>query len=106
MPLLANSAVEIHQIEFKKGKRCSKHNHQTKSNFFFVLSGCLMIRVWQKDYDLVDETTLEAGEFTTVKPGLDHEFVGLEDGHALEVYWAELNHNDIVRTDHGGDIPS
>ena len=46
---------------------------------------------------LVDETILEAGDFTQVKPGKIHQFEGLEDGVAFELYWAEFNHNDIVR---------
>ena len=55
--------------------------------------------VWQNgDQDgLVDETILEAGDFTQVKPGKVHQFEGLEDGVAFELYWAEFNHDDIVR---------
>ena len=37
-----------------------------------------MIRVWQNDYDLVDETILGPGDFTQVKPGVMHQFVGIE----------------------------
>jgi hypothetical protein len=40
---------------------------------------------------------LSAGQFTQVKPGLVHQFEGLEDGVAFELYWAEFNHDDIVR---------
>jgi mannose-6-phosphate isomerase-like protein (cupin superfamily) len=47
--------------------------------------------------DLVDETTLRAGDFTQVKPGKTHQFEGVETGVAFELYWAEFNHNDIVR---------
>ena len=59
----------------------------------------MLVRVWQDgDQDgLVDETILEAGDFTQVKPGKVHQFEGLEDGVAFELYWAEFNHNDIVR---------
>jgi hypothetical protein len=32
-----------------------------------------------------------------VKPGKIHQFEGLEDGVAFELYWAEFNHDDIVR---------
>jgi hypothetical protein len=46
---------------------------------------------------LIDETILNAGDFTRVKPGLFHEFIGLEDGVAFELYWAEFDHNDIER---------
>ena len=100
--LHANGVLEFHRIEYKKGGTCSKHLHRYKWNGFFVESGRMKIRVWQKDYDLVDETILEAGDFTRVKPGLYHSFEGLEDGVAFELYWAEFNHDDIVRETVGG----
>ena len=93
----ANGVLEFHRIEFKKNVACSKHKHKFKWNGFYVESGKMMVRVWQKDYDLVDETILNPGEFTQVKPGVYHQFIGLEDGVAFELYWAEFNHNDIER---------
>ena len=70
--ILANSSCEFHRIDFVKGGVCSKHKHEWKWNGFYVVSGEMKIRVWQKDYDLVDETI-------------------------LELYWAEFRHNDIIR---------
>ena len=93
----ANGALEFHRIELNKGGVCSKHLHEFKWNGFFVESGKLKIRVWQNDYDLVDETILGPGEYTKVKPGLYHQFECLESGVAYELYWAEFNHNDIKR---------
>ena len=61
------------------------------------MSGQMKIRVWQNDYDLVDETILNPGDFTAVKPGAYHTFEGLEDGVAFELYWANFSHNDIIR---------
>ena len=95
--LHANGVLEFHRIEYKKGGTCSKHLHRHKWNGFYVESGRMKIRVWQKDYDLVDETILNAGDFTRVKPGLYHSFEGLEDGVAFELYWAEFSHDDIDR---------
>ena len=46
---------------------------------------------------MVDETILEAGDFTMVKPCKFHQFEGVEDGVAFELYWAEFNHDDIKR---------
>ena len=46
--------------------------------------------VWQDDQGLLDETVLEAGDFTMVKPGKYHQFEGLEDGVAFELYWLNL----------------
>ena len=93
----ANGVLEFHIIEFKKGVACSKHKHDFKWNGFFVEKGKMLVRVWQKDYNLVDETILKAGDFTRVKPGGFHQFEGLEDGVAFELYWAEFDHNDIKR---------
>ena len=93
----ANGVLEFHRIDFKAGGVCSKHKHKFKWNGFYVVSGKMKIRVWQKDYDLVDETILGPGDFTRVKPGLMHSFEGLEDGVAFELYWAEFNHDDIQR---------
>ena len=52
----------------------------------------------------VDETILEAGDFTQVKPGKVHQFEGIEDGVAFELYWAEFNHDDIVRRTAGTKV--
>ena len=93
----ANGVLEFHKIDYVKGGVCSKHCHAYKWNGFYVVSGKMKIKVWQKDYDLVDETILGPGDFTRVKPGLYHSFEGLEDGEAFELYWAEFNHNDIIR---------
>jgi mannose-6-phosphate isomerase-like protein (cupin superfamily) len=98
----ANGVLEFHRIEYKAGFQCSKHKHRFKWNGFFVESGRMKIKVWKNDYDLVDETILKAGDFTRVKPGEYHSFEGLEDGVAFELYWAEFNHDDIVRETVGG----
>jgi quercetin dioxygenase-like cupin family protein len=94
----SNGVLEFHRIDFKAGGVCSKHKHQFKWNGFYVVSGRMKVSVWQKDQqDLVDETILGPGDFTRVKPGYMHQFEGIEDGVAFELYWAEFNHDDIQR---------
>jgi len=100
----ANGVLEFHRIEYKKDVACSKHKHEFKWNGFFVESGKMMVKVWQKDYDLVDETILNPGDFMRVKPGVFHQFIGLEDGVAFELYWAEFDHNDIKRESIGAKV--
>ena len=95
--IFSNSSFEFHRINFKKDSECSKHKHQYKWNGFFVEQGTLLIRVWKNSYDLVDQTVLKAGDFTKVKPGEYHQFKGLDDGIAFELYWSEFNHDDIER---------
>jgi len=95
----ANGVLEFHRIEFKKDYACSEHKHSYKWNGFYLESGKMMIKVWQDEDQagLVDETILLPGDFTQVKPGKFHQFIGLEDGVAFELYWAEFDHGDIVR---------
>jgi quercetin dioxygenase-like cupin family protein len=96
-PIETNGFVEFHRIETKKGGECSIHRHNFKYNGFYVESGKLLIKVWQKDYDLVDETILGPGDYMKVKPGVTHQFVCLEDTIAFELYWPEMLVNDIKR---------
>jgi quercetin dioxygenase-like cupin family protein len=100
--LFNKNNVEFHRIETKKNGYCSKHKHEFKYNAFFVESGKLKIKVWKKDYDLIDETIVEAGQMTIVSPQEFHTFEALEDTVAFEFYWVEINPNDIVRENVGG----
>lgn len=102
--IISNESLEFNRIVFKKDYACSKHKHNFKYNGFYVESGKMMIKVWQKNYDLIDETILNQGEFTMVAPGLFHQFIGIEDGVCFELYWANLNLHDIERETVGHNI--
>lgn len=93
---------EIHRIEIEAGGYCSTHKHNNKFNAFYMESGELKILIEQQDYDLVDETVIKAGELSIVKPGLYHSFEAVTDCVCYEIYWTELNHNDIERRTVGG----
>jgi mannose-6-phosphate isomerase-like protein (cupin superfamily) len=47
---------------------------------------------------------LKPGDFTRVRPGFVHQFEGLEDGVAFELYWAEFSHDDIIRKTIGSSV--
>jgi len=100
----ANGVLEFHRIAITAGGHCSKHKHDYKWNGFYVENGELVVKVWQKDYDLVDETRLIRGDFMQVKPGLYHSFEATENTVAFELYWAEFSHDDIVRETVGGAL--
>ena len=103
-PLFNRNNVELHYVDIKKGGFCSKHLHKYKFNQFIVFSGKLKITVW-KEYNkeiLQDVSIISGGQHCIVSPNEFHKFEALEDTSALEVYWVELNVNDIVRLDHGG----
>ena len=95
--LEANGVLEFHRIEINKGGVCSKHRHKHKWNGFYVEEGCLVIRVWKNNYELVDETVLRQGQYTKVAPGEYHQFEALADTTAFEIYWAQFDHDDIER---------
>jgi mannose-6-phosphate isomerase-like protein (cupin superfamily) len=97
--IMANGVLEFHRLNYKAGFKCSEHLHKHKFNGFYVESGQMLVRVWNDDKAkfLVDETLLSAGDFTTVKPGLVHQFQGIKSGVAFELYWAEFDHDDIDR---------
>ena len=87
----ANGALEFHRIEMLKGGVCSKHLHEFKWNGFYVESGQMLVRVWQQDYDLVDETMLYEGDYHKVKL-LDFiiNLNVLSSELVNELYWAEF----------------
>ena len=99
-PIFLQNNVEIHHISAKKGWQCSSHEHVFKFNLFYVLTGRLLVRT-TKD-GLNDETILDPGEMTAIKPGDRHQFEALTDCEVLEVYWVELDPGDIKRHDQGG----
>lgn len=101
-PILLKPQIEMHEIHIKEGAYCSRHHHRCKYNMFYVISGQLKVKTWKRDYNLVDETILGPGESTIQPPGEDHQFEALSDVVCLELYWTELDHNDIVRADVGG----
>lgn len=100
--LFNKNNVEIHRIEANKGGYCSVHKHEHKYNLFFVEKGELLVKVWKNDYNLIDDTFIQTGEMTIVKPGEFHQFEALEDTIAYEIYWTEISSDDIVRKNCGG----
>lgn len=100
-PLFCKNNVEVHRIEGVKGGYCSIHSHIKKFNQFFIESGSMLVSIWRQDQ--VDEVILRPGETCTVKPGEKHRFEILERGTvAFEIYWTEIEPEDIVREAPGG----
>lgn len=100
--LFSKNNVEVHRIEGSRGGRSSMHMHTTKWSMFFVERGKIAVEVEKTDYDLTDRTILGAGQSTILKPGEYHRFEVLQPGTVCyEIYWVELDPNDIVRRDVG-----
>lgn len=102
--LLQTPLIAVHRIWVEPNSFCSWHCHRSKWNAFFVMDGRLHIKI-KKAYGLLDTTTLEAGDFTSVAPGLEHRFEtdDLRRAFALEIYYTQgLDPEDIVRSTNGG----
>ena len=102
-------SFEFHRIEIKANDCCSEHYHKTKWNGFFVESGTLMIKTWSDEPQLerphlCDQTILRADDYFKVEPGKWHQFVGIDDGVAFELYWAEFEPQDIIRRTQGSRL--
>ena len=102
--IFSNSNFEIHRIEINKGGYCSKHKHTHKFNAFYIEKGKLKISIYQTDYDLVDDTIAITGDLSIAEPRLYHKFEALEDTICYEIYWTELDTNDIERESVGGKV--
>lgn len=94
--------VSINRIFIKKNTFCSKHYHEHKTNIFYVESGSILIEEWKKEYNLVDKTIINSNECCSVPPKTFHRFTGLEDSVVYEIYFVEINNEDIIREDTGG----
>ena len=100
--IFQNPFIEFHRIFVGAGGYCSTHKHDFKWNLFYVTSGKLKIKVHKNDNDLIDETILGHGEWTTVKPGEYHSFEAEDDTLAFELYYPEPLSDDIIRQTVGG----
>jgi mannose-6-phosphate isomerase-like protein (cupin superfamily) len=101
--VFSNNSVQINQIHIKKGGRCSKHMHNHKNNIFFVQSGELLIEQWTKEW-LVDSTILKKEDKMNISSQVFHRFTALEDTKALEIYYLDIDNDDIIREDTGSMI--
>lgn len=95
--IFANDNAEVHRIHVLKGGECSKHRHVHKWNAFFVERGEIHIDVWKNSYDLIDRTVLKTGDYMEVPPGEYHRFQAVDDSVVYEIYWVDLDPNDIER---------
>jgi len=96
--------VEVHYLEIKAGGYCSKHRHvKGKSNLFHIISGRLVVRVWDATGEkLIDSTVLDPGQITVVAPLLWHQFEAVKPTRCYEIYETRVDPGDIERVSEGG----
>lgn len=95
--LFNKNNVSIERMIINKGGQCSKHLHDIKNNIFFVEKGKILVEEWQTSYDLVDKTILIAGQSCLINRKKYHRFTGIEDSIVFEIYYVELEEEDIQR---------
>ena len=107
-PLIVTPLFEMHRLTIKPGFRCSLHVHRFKWNAFYVVYGKLFLDLLSNDMGgAVTVEELDIGGFTTIAPGVHHQFRTDVDGpltSALEMYYTEPLSEDIVRRNVGGPM--
>jgi quercetin dioxygenase-like cupin family protein len=100
--IFSKNNVEVHRIEGYEGGITSMHRHTAKWSMFFVEKGKIKIYIEKNDYPLTDKTILKERESIIIRPNEYHCFEIMEEGSvAYEIYWTELNPDDIERKNSG-----
>jgi len=98
--IYSNDAVSVHYLDIKKGGYCSEHKHKNKVNLFYIISGILIVSIFNSGIE--DKTELQAGGVMEVPCGVLHKFEAKSDVQCIEIYQAFLDENDIERKTQGG----
>lgn len=96
---------EVWHASIVKGGYSSRHYHARKPNLFYLLSGHLLVRVFDRPPDTTPAIKfyfLLPGDQVTVEDGVWHQFEAMAPSELIEVYWTGLKGEDIVRADEGG----
>lgn len=92
-----SSNTEMYIAWINNNGQSSKHYHEHKYNYFYVVSGKLIINVWDKNTDQVSAITLGPEDTLTIENKIWHQFIALESTILIEIYWVEINDQDIIR---------
>ena len=90
-----NEIIHIYSAWIKPGGFCSKHYHKNKHNLFFVQSGSIVVKIWDKE--TINEHKLLTGDKILVNSNTWHQFVAIEESIVLEIYYSTIDHEDIIR---------
>jgi len=70
-------------LHVNKGKKCSLHFHEVKTETMHISSGSVIMR-YGKEVGHLIEVTLTKGQSFHIVPGLFHQFEALEDSDIFE----------------------
>ncbi len=97
--LYDNHLCEVCYLDLEPYQRCSYHFHNSKSNYFFVITGELTVKT---EWGTVN---LGPNESFTVHPQDKHEFqTGMAPTRIIEVAYVKLDSEDIYRGKLGGPL--
>ena len=100
--IFSKNNIEIFRIHGKAAGKSSMHMHEHKYSMFFVEKGKIKVTIEKNDYDLIDITELGTHQSMIIRPKEYHCFEVIDDNSiCYEIYWTELNTNDIIRKDCG-----
>lgn len=103
--------VAVSYLELEAGWRCSIHYHRSRANYFFLVSGMVLIELWRSAVKPLGgqlgppsrTIELKPGGNAQVSPLIPHRFRVREPGRMIEVYTGDpVSLGDIVRFDEGG----
>jgi quercetin dioxygenase-like cupin family protein len=94
--LFDNSSTEVHIASVYEKGFTSKHYHKHKYNLLYIIHGSLLLKIWD-DFDAEHSHTLTTGKKFIVNPGILHQFIALEQTHIIEIYFTDIDKNDIIR---------
>ena len=77
------------EIGLNPNYRCSIHHHRIKDETFYVVSGAMILELWNGNKR--NARLMRAGDFQRVLPGQEHRFTGLEKTVFIE---ASTHHED------------
>lgn len=78
-------------LHVEDGKKCSMHFHVKKHETFYIVRGCVIMRLILKDGTPL-KLEMKEGNTLTVPQGLMHQFEGIGDADIMEV---STTHDDM-----------
>ena len=107
--LMLGDVAEIWRLRDEKyAVQVAKHDYQPQEEKKFM--GAVQTKYVKKNWSSVmlmncDKCKSLTPDYVNTATGLQlHQFIGIEDGVAFELYWAEFDHNDIERRSQGQHV--
>ena len=87
-------------LSVNKGKRCSLHYHQIKTETMLVVEGLVKMEFRSLNQPRLESLTLRPGEVFHIEPGLVHRFTALERS-VIHEFSTQHFEEDSIRIEKG-----